>query len=201
VDPKTYSTWIWRVIEVLNVHIHMIDINDRFIFGNKICNMIIDATDCPIQRSSNKQIQRIYYSGYKKRHLVKYEVGVQIDAGFFVWIAGPAPGSVPDIELTRRSGLLQQLLPGEYYLADKAYQGENLSWTPIKKPHGDEWKYNSALSSIRETVEHANARLKFLNIFVYPFRQDVELHPKCFFLCCNLINIDLVYHPLHRIIR
>jgi hypothetical protein len=86
-------------------------------------NIVLDATEIPIQRPS--KLQRIFYSGKSKMHSLKYEVAATIRQPYkIVWIAGPVYGSMHDLKLTRTMGLMSNLLPHEFILADLGYYGE-----------------------------------------------------------------------------
>ena len=56
---------------------------------------------------------------------IKYKVGTEIHTGLFVWIFGRVPGSVHNLSIARLFFILDQLLPTEFILDDKAYIGEN----------------------------------------------------------------------------
>ena len=62
--------------------------------------MIVDSTECPIQRPC-KVLQEIFYSGKKKKHTLKYEIGVSIQTGLIVWIGGGMTGSTHDLTIAR----------------------------------------------------------------------------------------------------
>src|SRR4051812_31917762 len=113
-------------------------------------NLVLDATECEIQRPSDYVTQKRFYSGKSKMHSVKYELGVQIVSGLICWLAGGCPGSVHDYTVTKNNGLLSCLLPGELVLADKGYVGDASIVTPVRSPANDtEWDTNVALSSVR----------------------------------------------------
>jgi hypothetical protein len=78
--------------------------------------------------------QEIFYSGKARKHSIKYELGVHPTTGKIVWVGGPAPGSMPDLTLSRHSSILDLVkLFEEFILADKGYIGEFQIVAPIKK--------------------------------------------------------------------
>ena len=77
-------------------------------------NLIVDGTECRIQRPSMDSVQRLFYSGKKKCHTIKYEVAVNKANGHFCWVNGPFPGSVHDITMLRLGGLLNAIPEGTY---------------------------------------------------------------------------------------
>lgn len=159
-------------------------------------NIILDATECPIERPSDYETQKMYYSGKSKTHCVKYEVGIHYTEGFLVWISGSRPGSVHDLQVTRESGLLDMLLPNELILADKGYIGEDLFLTPIRQPESEEeWFVNAELSRVRILIEHVIGRLKVFRCLREPWRHDLHLHAVVFDVICNLVNLDFLAAP------
>jgi len=128
-----------------------INLEDRFkgpfatngIFKNVF--MVIDATDCPIDKpSASKEERLLYYCGRNKdssysKYNVKYNIGVQIGTGRIVCILGPEPGSVHDLTALRRTeliGFLFESSPFEIILADKGYTGEQIILVPFKAARG-----------------------------------------------------------------
>ena len=37
------------------------------------CLLVLDVSECPVQRPSDPEMQRLLFSGKKKKHTVKYE--------------------------------------------------------------------------------------------------------------------------------
>jgi len=95
---------------------------------------IVDGTECPIGRPKNS-IQNVFYSGKKKRHTIKYEIGCRITDGFIVWVKGPYPGSQNDITMYRNYKMEESLLENEWVLADRGYQGAEKCVVPYKGKH------------------------------------------------------------------
>ena len=119
---------------------------DRFLGGDKGLQVVVDVTECPVERPSDSDLQKYLYSGRYHQHSIKYEVGVEITSGLFVWFHGGYPGSWSDIKIIRSSGLLDQLGPNELVLADKIYLGEEQIITPFKNPQNQlERDINSVL--------------------------------------------------------
>jgi len=110
--------------------------------------MILDGTECPIQRPQNNEVQRYFYSGKSKKHSIKYEVGVKVQDSAILWVYGGEPGSVHDLTMARTGGIENQINLNEYIMADKGYIGENYFITPIRNPTTElEQSYNSIISS------------------------------------------------------
>jgi hypothetical protein len=77
--------------------------------------MIVDGTECPILRPGSYSVQNLFYSGKKKRHTIKYELGVRITDGKIVWVKGAAPGKTHDNTMLTVFGLENAIEPGKIY--------------------------------------------------------------------------------------
>lgn len=118
-----------------------------------------------------KRRQRAYYSGKKKAHTLKSQVGVDEESGRFVDVSDSVPGPWADIKLLKKSRLLKRLPEGVGGIGDLAYVGiadlhpEGLGASPRRKPRGqdrppEDRRYNRAFSRRRIVVEHAIGRLR-----------------------------------------
>ena len=118
-----------------------------------------------------KRRQRAYYSGKKKAHTLKSQVGVDEESGRVVDVSDSVPGPTADIKVLRKSRLLKRLPKGVGGIGDLAYTGiadlhpEGLGAAPRRKPRGkdrppEDRKYNRAFSRRRIVVEHAIGRLR-----------------------------------------
>ena len=162
-------------------------------------NMTLDVTECFIQCPFENAIQHLYYSGKKRRHTIKYEIGIHLQSGKIVWLNGGIPGSVHDLTIIQNSGLLSNLFPGELVLSDKVYIGEICFYHPIKPAITiEEKQFNSAISSIRETVEHTIHRIKIFGFTQQKWRHNLNLHSIAFSVICHTLNIEFIAHPVHQ---
>jgi len=203
-DVKTYRLYIWRTIFMLYLYFQTVDLNLRTI-GTENCSikLAIDGTDCPIQRPSDWNVQKFFYSGYKKKHSVKYEVGVNWVTGLICWVAGPTGGSRHDITLCRQQGILSQrhlLDRGEMCWADKGYIGKDgLFITPVKNPQNDlELGWNHFVHSHRWIVENVLDRLKNFRCLSVKWRHSLMLHGIVFNVICNITNVDMYFYPVRK---
>lgn len=156
--------------------------------------LIVDATECRIQRPQHHQ--RLFYSGHKKLHTLKYEIGIGF-GGELHWVAGAQPGSVHDLTLLRHFGLLRHLKPHELLLADKAYIGEWQILTPFRKPETlQEMAFNKYLSALRMPVEHVFALFKAWKCLSTPWRHSLLLHPVVFYVIAQIVNIDMAVRTI-----
>ena len=118
-----------------------------------------------------KRRQRAYYSGKKRAHTLKTQVGVDEESGRVVDVSDSVPGPWADIKLLKKSRLLRRLPEGVGGIGDLAYVGiadlhpEGLGAAPRRKPRGqdrppEDRRYNRAFSRRRIVVEHAIGRLR-----------------------------------------
>ena len=92
---------------------------DRSLTQEEIIKILADVTEQPTQRPKKKSKQKKYYSGKKKRHILKAEIVIQ-DNGKILSASRTRPGRTHDFRI-RKEG---KPLPGnsEKYV-DSGYQG------------------------------------------------------------------------------
>jgi hypothetical protein len=131
--------------------------------------VVVDTFEQRTHRPRRRQ--RAYYSGKKKAHTLKSQVGVDEESGRVVDVSDSVPGPWADIKLLRKSRLLKRLPAGVGGIGDLAYVGiadlhpAGLGAAPRRKPRGqdrppEDRKYNRAFSRRRIVVEHAIGRLR-----------------------------------------
>jgi hypothetical protein len=131
--------------------------------------VVIDTFEQRTHRPRRRQ--RAYYSGKKKAHTLKTQVGVDEESGRFVDVSDTVPGPWADVKLLRKSRLLKRLPGGVGGIGDLAYVGiadlhpQGLGAAPRRKPRGrdrppEDRRYNRAFSRRRIVVEHAIGRLR-----------------------------------------
>jgi hypothetical protein len=131
--------------------------------------VVIDTFEQRTHRPRRRQ--RAYYSGKKKAHTLKSQVGVDEESGRVVDVSDSAPGPWADIKLLKKSRLLKRLPEGVGGIGDLAYVGiadlppGGLGAAPRRKPRGqprppEDIRYNRAFSRRRIVVEHAIGRLR-----------------------------------------
>jgi hypothetical protein len=131
--------------------------------------VVVDTFEQRTHRPRRRQ--RAYYSGKKKAHTLKSQVGVDEESGRVVDVSDSVPGPWADIKLLKKSRLLRRLPEGVGGIGDLAYVGiadlhpEGLGAAPRRKPRGqdrppEDRRYNRAFSRRRIVVEHAIGRLR-----------------------------------------
>lgn len=131
--------------------------------------VVIDSFEQRTHRP--KRRQRAYYSGKKKAHTLKSQVGVDEESGRVVDVSDTVPGPWADIKLLKKSRLLKRLPEGVGGIGDLGSVGigelhpAGLGASPRRKPRGkdrppEDRRYNRAFSRRRIVVEHAIGRLR-----------------------------------------
>jgi hypothetical protein len=131
--------------------------------------VVIDTFEQRTHRPTRRQ--RAYYSGKKKAHTLKSQLGVDEETGRVVDVSDSAPGPWSDMKVLKKSRLLKRLPTGVGGIGDLAYVGmgelhpDGLGASPRRKPRGKERppedrRYNRAFRRRRIVVEHAIARLR-----------------------------------------
>lgn len=154
-----------------------------------------------------ENVQKPYYSGKKKCHTLKTQIGVRPD-GTLVAVSESVPGGAHhDLTLLRQSGLLDRLDTGEAAMMDKGYDGitndypDTTLYLPFKArrnhPLTDEQKaYNQFLSKYRIVVEHTNAQLNVFQVLVQTYRHCRHHHGQIVRIVAGLVNRRIANQPL-----
>lgn len=166
----------------------------------EIAEVLIDATEQPTQRPSDKQAQKVHYSGKKKDHTLKTQVTT---AGKRILHASAhVPGSVHDLVLLRFTGVLHRLW-GCIARMDKGYEGVEAEspQTQIEKPIKARRNhpltsfgkaYNRMQSRLRIPVEHVLARLEQYRILAGLYRGRRARYDDCFGVVAGLNNFRVL---------
>jgi len=172
--------------------------------------LVIDAKEQRIQRprsTKDNDRQKPYYSGKKKAHTVKTQIGVspcgRVDA-----VSDSVPGGANhDLTLLRQSGLLEQLGEGEAAMMDKGYDGirhdypDTCIYQPDKArrnhPLTEEQKAsNRVVSSYRIVVEHTIAQLNKFQALAQVYRHDLASHAGIVRVVAWIVNRRIAVKPL-----
>src|SRR3954447_20209857 len=154
---------------------------------------------CEQRAQRPRRRQRAYYSGKKKAHALKTQVGVDEESGRVVDVSDSVPGPWADIKLLRKSRLLRRLPAGVGGIGDLAYVGiadlhpEGLGAAPRRKPRGqdrppEDRRYNRAFSRRRIVVEHAIGRLRRFRAVAHVNRHRRKGHAARVRAVAGLVN-------------
>lgn len=171
--------------------------------------LVIDAKEQRIERpkgTKDDDKQRPYYSGKKKCHTLKNQVGVKPD-GHIRCVSGSVPGSTHDLTLLRDSKVLDQMPPDEQAMTDKGYIGirddypDRVILQPFKASRGHplsetQKDANRLLSSYRIVVEHTMAQLNRFQVLAQRYRKARGKHSRVFRVVAGLVNRCLDVTPL-----
>ena len=87
--------------------------------------VIVDGTECPIQKPKQPIAQQATFSTYKNRNTVKVLVGCT-PGGLVSYVSPAYGGSTSDRQIVERSELLQACDPGDSIMADKGFNVQDL---------------------------------------------------------------------------
>ena len=126
------------------------------------------------------EMQQRTFSSYKNHNTYKGLVGIS-PGGAITFVSRLFPGSISDRELTRQSGFLQLLDPGDSIMADRGFNiqddltplGVRLNIPPFLKGKSqleeNELIETRRIASLRIHVERAMERIKNYHILTEPY--------------------------------
>jgi len=179
--------------------------NDILEYLATMDSLTIDATEQPINRPANNQIQIVYYSGKKKCHTIKTLIIVNDDKKI-LYINSNHPGSIHDYTILKYCFDPQQnphCFAHANVKVDLGFQGIASDYQcgqvsiPHKKPKNGELtaeqkQENKVLASKRIIVEHCIGGVKRFRILSGTLRmKDFDLYEKIFAICAGLWNFLL----------
>lgn len=174
--------------------------------------VVIDSFEQKVQRPQLRSDADKWYSGKKKTHTIKSQVGVDVHSGRFCDISESVPGPTADITLLKDSGLLARIPEGVGAEGDLAYVGikdahpQGLGATPRRKPRGkdkhrerghdkprppEDVAYNTAFSRRRIIVEHSIGRLRNYACLTACDRQHRADHQARVVAVAGLVNLQI----------
>ena len=160
---------------------------------------IVDGTEQAIQRPKDRERQKAYYSGKKKRHTIKTQIITNLD-GLIVDCAPAVEGRRHDFKVFEETRALTETIPKEVtVLADSGYQGAQNGQpagkvqlpkkaTKLHPLSQEEKASNRALSQVRVKVEHAIGRMKHFKILSERFRHRLSSYDDTFSVVAGLVN-------------
>lgn len=156
--------------------------------------LIVDSAEQFIERPSDYQEQKNYYSGKQKRHTLKSQFIVLPKAEDIVDVVIGQPGPTSDIKICRQT--LKKFNSQQLFSGDKAYLGEAQITTPYKKPKNGELtetqkQENKALSSNRIFVEHLIRVVKIFKVVQERFRLQKRRYKSVLLTVCGLVRLRI----------
>jgi hypothetical protein len=157
----------------------------------------IDATEQRIRRPKGADVQQPHYSGKKKAHTLKTQIGTAPD-GEIREVSASVPGSTHDLTLLRQTGTLARLTSGKAMM-DAGYQGIRNDVPPERVEHPfrasrghpltDAQKAaNRVLAKVRIKIEHTFGSLKIFQVLAQVYRHRRDQYHRCFCIVAGLTN-------------
>jgi len=172
--------------------------------------VLIDGVECACVRPQDKEKQKTYYSGKKKRHTVKPLVASTTNK-FILFVSLIAPGSTHDYNLMKK--LFDPTMPWfedikvfldlGFFGAAKDYGSQAKIYLPHKKPRKSkanpspeltalQKKENKAHAAVRVAVEHAIGGMKHFHCLTHRIRNHLDTIINSFFcLSAGLWNLKI----------
>jgi hypothetical protein len=162
----------------------------------------------PTDRKNRKEADK-WYSGKKRSHTIKSQVGVDLHTGFICDVGESVPGPIADITLLKQSRLVERLPQGVGAEGDLAYVGidklhpQGLGATPRRKPRGadkhrprgqdkerppQDFAYNRAFAQRRIVVENSLCRMRSYQAITQPDRNHRLMHTERVQAVAGLVN-------------
>lgn len=162
--------------------------------------IIIDCTEVYIQRPSSLTNQAVTFSNYKHHNTAKALIGIS-PGGVITFVSKLWGGSISDIELTKRSGLIDLIEEGDNVMADRGFdlrelleaRKATLNIPPFlgqrQQLTSQEVEETRCIAELRIYVERAIGRVKQFCILngVVPITLAKHLS-NIFTVCCYLTN-------------
>ena len=161
--------------------------------------VIVDATEQPVNRPQHKTKRKNRYSGKKKRHTRKTQLTVLAN-GLIIHLSKSVGGRTHDLTLFHGSGVEREL-PDDWGVAvDKGYMGivkhypQRVVAIPKKpsKHHPltrSEKRRNRRLAKRRIVVEHAISRVKKYQVMGSKYRHRESDYDQVSRTVCGLANL------------
>ena len=163
----------------------------------KTCKVTIDTTDCAIQEPKgngrSKSGRWLPFDPKWHSHKfhgagVRYELAINIQNGFIVWLNGPFPcGQYNDIRIFKE-GLQNRLADGELVEADGIYRGVD-----GVRAKGDFASFSDkrAKGRARARHENGNGKLKCFGCLKEIWRHPLEKHRHAFAAVVVIVQLSI----------
>ena len=170
ISPATVSRIVLKWLKQMDIRLqHLIFWPDRDAlrktipdcfqesFERKVA-VIIDCFEIFVERPSKLKVRAATWSNYKHHNTIKVLLGIT-PQGVISFASDSWGGRVSDKYLTEKSGILQQLLPGDVILADRGFDiGESVGMmqASLQLPAFTKGKSQWLAVEVKETRTIAN---------------------------------------------
>ncbi|QIR35837.1 transposase [Tolypothrix sp. PCC 7910] len=156
--------------------------------------LLVDSVEQPIDRPSDNEEQKKFFSGKKKQHTIKNQIVSLPEGKDIIDVTVGSPGPTADIKLFREQQT--KFDEKQEFTGDKAYQGGNNITTPHKKKRKQQLneqqkEENKALSSKRIFVEHLIRIVKIFQVASQRFRLNADVYNEIVLLVCGLVRLRI----------
>jgi hypothetical protein len=156
--------------------------------------LTVDSYEQVRERPGEKDEQEKYFSGKKSNHTFKSQMIIMPDGRDIVDVVAGEPGPKSDITIFRE--YRSEFDPQQRFKGDKAYLGEDLITTPIKKPKNRELtteqkEQNKAFSAKRIFVEHRIRSVKIFRVVQDRFRLNPKKYEQVILTICGLVRLRI----------
>jgi hypothetical protein len=156
--------------------------------------LTVDSYEQVRERPRDNDEQKKYFSGKKNNHTFKTQMIILPDASDIVDVVAGEPGPKSDITMFRE--YRSKFDVKQRFKGDKAYIGENLITTPIKKPKNQELtteqkEQNKIFSSKRIFVEHRIRSVKIFRVVQERFRLNTRKYEQVILTICGLVRLRI----------
>lgn len=156
--------------------------------------LIVDSYEQVRERPGDNNEQEKYFSGKKRNHTFKTQMIIMPDGRDIVDVVPGEPGPKSDITIFRE--YRSEFDPQQRFKGDKAYVGEDLITTPIKKPRNQELtteqkQENKAFSAKRIFVEHRIRSVKIFRVVQERFRLNPQKYEQVILTICGLVRLRI----------
>src|SRR6476661_2318077 len=160
----------------------------------------IDSTEQQIPRPVDKRRRMVYYSGKKKKHMIKTKLMVN-NHGFVIHKLGYKKGSRHDYDIYKKN---HPIAPKDVVnVFDLGYLGvekdfpQQISSLPNRKERNlqsseEQKEFNRGHAKKRIVIEHTICRLKKYRILADVFRNRLNKHNKIYDIVSGLINYRIM---------
>jgi len=209
---QKHSEKVWRTLSIVEAFMDEIKFENRlksaiFMDGpDAYCSMHTDSSDFMINRPSDSAEAKKHYTYKRRKFAMRYAIAVAANTGDVCWLSSGHPaGSISDLNINRREGLVEGLQFFERVGADGAYlcRRDPMYKCPHRKPRGGELteqqiRENDAFGNYRSIVENVFARVKQFACMTR-WRHNRERHSIVARFVFQLIQIKQKFRPIRRL--
>ena len=174
----------------------------------ELTEVIIDATEQPVNKPKGKRRKNSYRSGKRKQHTLKTQMTIN-KQGRILHLSATTPGGMHDKTLLLHSKVIDHIPIHSKQFLDRGYEGLSKSYPDhdIRLPFKRYWKQGPTLSrgkrlanklrsKRRIKVEHVFGKLKQFQILAQRYRTSLTLYHHHFNNIAAIYNFKNNYGPI-----